>query len=106
MRQEHVRDVSAEQMEEQNIPDRKVFSLTKNTDHLVREEMMNWILFCIQEHDRPQPAKRRRKTDTLKMDYEQTIITGPEYQSWLQNTSNILMSGKKRKVQISELMLA
>ncbi|CAA7031973.1 unnamed protein product [Microthlaspi erraticum] len=71
--QEHVGDF-AEQMEEQNIPDRE-------------------------EHDRPQPAKRRRKKDTLKMDCEQTIIAGPEYQSWLQNTSNILMSGKKRKTR-------
>ncbi|CAA7026806.1 unnamed protein product [Microthlaspi erraticum] len=48
--QEHVRDVFSEQMEEQNIPDRE-------------------------EHDRSQRAKRRRKTDTLKMDYEQTIMS-------------------------------
>lgn len=57
----------------------------------------------MQEHDRPQPAKKRvRKTATSEMDYEQTIITGHVYQSWLQDTSDILCRGEKRKVQISE----
>ncbi|VVB13335.1 unnamed protein product [Arabis nemorensis] len=73
--QEHGKDVFTEQMEEQNIPDRE-------------------------EPDRPRPTKRRaRKPASLEMDYEQTIIAGPEYQSWLQDTSNILLRGKKRKAR-------
>ncbi|ESQ40463.1 hypothetical protein EUTSA_v10013002mg [Eutrema salsugineum] len=73
--QEHGRDVSAEQMEEQNIPNRE-------------------------EDDRPRPAKKRaRKAATLEMDYEQTILGGPQYQSWLQDASNILLGGKKRKAR-------
>ncbi|AED90880.1 unnamed protein product [Arabidopsis thaliana] len=73
--QENRRDGFAEQMEEQNIPDKE-------------------------EHDRPQPAKKRaRKTATSAMDYEQTIIAGHVYQSWLQDTSDILCRGEKRKVR-------
>ncbi|EOA22311.1 hypothetical protein CARUB_v10002912mg, partial [Capsella rubella] len=73
--QEHGRDAFAEQMEEQNIPHRE-------------------------EHDRPQAAKKRaRKTATSEMDYEQTIIAGHVYQSWLQDTSHILCRGEERKVR-------
>ncbi|XP_019097295.1 PREDICTED: sister chromatid cohesion 1 protein 1-like [Camelina sativa] len=74
-RQEHGRDEFAEQREEQNIPDRE-------------------------EQDIPKPAKKRtRKTATSEMDYEQTIIAGHVYQSWLQDTSHILCRGEKRKVR-------
>ncbi|XP_010423466.1 PREDICTED: sister chromatid cohesion 1 protein 1 [Camelina sativa] len=74
-RQEHGRDEFAEQREKQNIRDRE-------------------------KQDRPQPAKKRtRKTATLEMDYEQTIIAGHVYQSWLQDTSHILCRGEKRKVR-------
>ena len=38
------------------------------------------------------------------MDYEQTIIAGNQYQSWLQDTSHILLRGKKRKVQTSDAL--
>ncbi|KAL1197030.1 Sister chromatid cohesion 1 protein 1 [Cardamine amara subsp. amara] len=73
--QQDGRSVFAEQMEEQNIQDRE-------------------------EHDRPQPAKKRaRKTATSMMDYEQTIITGHDYQSWLQDASHILCRGEKRKAR-------
>ncbi|CAH2074007.1 unnamed protein product [Thlaspi arvense] len=72
--QDHGRDAFAEQMEEQNIPDRE-------------------------EQDRTRPAKRARKAATLVMDFEQTILAGPQYQSWLQDASNIVLKGKKRKTR-------
>ncbi|KAF2571553.1 hypothetical protein F2Q70_00006595 [Brassica cretica] len=73
--QEHGRDVFAEQTGEQNIPDRE-------------------------DQDIPRPTKKRaRRTATSAMDYEQTIIAGNQYQSWLQDTSHILLRGKKRKAR-------
>ncbi|CAH8389717.1 unnamed protein product [Eruca vesicaria subsp. sativa] len=73
--QEHGRDAFAEQTGEQNIPARE-------------------------DQDIPRPTKRRvRRTAASAMDYEQTIIAGPQYQSWLQDTSNILLRGKKRKAR-------
>ncbi|XP_013610020.1 PREDICTED: sister chromatid cohesion 1 protein 1 isoform X1 [Brassica oleracea var. oleracea] len=73
--QEHGRDVFAEQTGEQNIPDRE-------------------------DQDIPRPTKKRaRRAATSAMDYEQTIIAGNQYQSWLQDTSHILLRGKKRKAR-------
>ncbi|KAF8115186.1 hypothetical protein N665_0029s0032 [Sinapis alba] len=73
--QEHGRDVFAENMGEQNIPDREGQNI-------------------------PRPTKRRaRRTATSAMDFEQTIIAGPQFQSWLQDTSHILLRGKKRKAR-------
>ncbi|CAN7141782.1 unnamed protein product [Brassica rapa subsp. narinosa] len=73
--QENGRDAFAEQTAEQNIPDRE-------------------------DQDVPRPTKRRaRRTATSAMDCEQTIIAGNQYQSWLQDTSHILLRGKKRKAR-------
>lgn len=44
------------------------------------------------------PRKRARRTAVSAMDYEQTIIPGHIYQSWLQNTSDtVSRRGRKRK---------
>ncbi|KAL0736527.1 hypothetical protein Bca4012_012737 [Brassica carinata] len=73
--QEHGTDAFAEQMGEQNIADRE-------------------------DQDIQRPTKRRtRRTATSAMDNEQTIIAGPQFQSWLQDTSHILLRGKKRKAR-------
>ncbi|CAG7911936.1 unnamed protein product [Brassica rapa] len=73
--QENGRDAFPEQTAEQNIPDRE-------------------------DQDVPRPTKRRaRRTATSAMDCEQTIIAGNQYQSWLQDTSHILLRGKKRKAR-------
>ena len=43
--------------------------------------------------------KKTKKNACPAMDYEQTIIPGHIYQSWLQNTSDIVSRrGRKRKV--------
>ncbi|KAL3521282.1 hypothetical protein ACH5RR_019431 [Cinchona calisaya] len=41
--------------------------------------------------------KRARRPATLAMDCEQTIIPGHEYQSWLQNSSDITSRRRKKK---------
>lgn len=48
-------------------------------------------------------AKRKAKrAEHFAMDYEQTIIPGNTYQSWLQNSSSIVSKrGRKRKVRAS-----
>uniref|UniRef100_A0A2N9IX06 Rad21/Rec8-like protein N-terminal domain-containing protein n=1 Tax=Fagus sylvatica TaxID=28930 RepID=A0A2N9IX06_FAGSY len=52
-----------------------------------------------QDQERPVPVKRKpRKPTTFAMDYEQTMIPGHIYQSWLQNASDIVSrTGRKRK---------
>lgn len=57
----------------------------------------------MQEHGRPKAEPEQRKSVTFD---EQTIITGHQYQSWLQDASDILTREKKRKVQISEHALS
>ncbi|XP_010543709.1 PREDICTED: sister chromatid cohesion 1 protein 1 isoform X2 [Tarenaya hassleriana] len=54
-----------------------------------------------EERDRQCPLKRKaRRTAASMMDYEQTIISGHIYQSWLQDASDIISRGqKKRKAQ-------
>lgn len=54
----------------------------------------------MQEHDRPRSEKRRaRKEDTLKKDYEHTIVFSTSDGS---RTSHVLTREKKRKVPISK----
>ncbi|KAF5947813.1 hypothetical protein HYC85_013770 [Camellia sinensis] len=54
---------------------------------------------AIQDHQRQGPTRRKaRKPAASAMDYEQTIIPGHIYQSWLQSTSDIVSRrGRKRK---------
>ncbi|XP_052187255.1 sister chromatid cohesion 1 protein 1 [Diospyros lotus] len=51
------------------------------------------------DHQIKRPARRKaRKPAALEMDYEQTIIPGQIYQSWLQSASDIVSRrGRKRK---------
>ena len=60
----------------------------------------------IQDQERPVPVKRKpRKPTTFAMDYEQTMIPGHIYQSWLQNASDIVSrTGRKRKVCLRSLI--
>ncbi|PSS32518.1 Sister chromatid cohesion 1 protein [Actinidia chinensis var. chinensis] len=53
-----------------------------------------------QDHKKQGPPRRKaRKPVAFAMDYEQTIIPGLIYQSWLQSTSDIVSRrGRKRKV--------
>ncbi|KAI7980826.1 Sister chromatid cohesion 1 protein 1 [Camellia lanceoleosa] len=53
-----------------------------------------------QDHQRQGPTRRKaRKPAASAMDYEQTIIPGHIYQSWLQSTSDIVSRrGRKRKI--------
>lgn len=53
-----------------------------------------------QDQERPVPVKRKaRRPPASAMDYEQTMIPGHIYQSWLQNASDIVSRrGRKRKV--------
>ncbi|CAL5404671.1 unnamed protein product [Camellia sinensis] len=55
---------------------------------------------AIQDHQRQGPTRRKaRKPSASAMDYEQTIIPGHIYQSWLQSTSDIVSRrGRKRKI--------
>ncbi|KAL7214739.1 hypothetical protein ACSBR1_027010 [Camellia fascicularis] len=55
---------------------------------------------AIQDHQRQGPTRRKaRKPAASAMDYEQTIIPGHIYQSWLQSTSDIVSRrGRKRKI--------
>ncbi|KAF5193933.1 Chromatin remodeling [Thalictrum thalictroides] len=57
---------------------------------------------------KPVVAKRRarQKTRQAQMDYEQTIIPGPVYQSWLQNSSDIVgrRGGKKKHIKPISLL--
>ncbi|KAE7996575.1 hypothetical protein FH972_001286 [Carpinus fangiana] len=52
-----------------------------------------------QDQERQRPKKRKtRRPEASIMDYEQTIIPGHVYQSWLQNASDIVSRrGRKRK---------
>ncbi|EEF41480.1 cohesin subunit rad21, putative [Ricinus communis] len=54
-----------------------------------------------EDQQRKGPTKKRIKRQaTPAMDYEQTIIPGPTYQSWLQNASDIVSRrGRKRKAR-------
>lgn len=56
-----------------------------------------------QDKQRQGQAKRKAKrAEPFAMDYEQTIIPGNTYQSWLQNSSSIVSKrGRKRKVGAS-----
>ncbi|KAI8006776.1 Sister chromatid cohesion 1 protein 1 [Camellia lanceoleosa] len=53
-----------------------------------------------QDHQSQGPTRRKaRKPAASAMDYEQTIIPGHIYQSWLQSTSDIVSRrGRKRKI--------
>ncbi|KAI8001161.1 Sister chromatid cohesion 1 protein 1 [Camellia lanceoleosa] len=53
-----------------------------------------------QDHQRQGPTRRKaRKPAASATDYEQTIIPGHIYQSWLQSTSDIVSRrGRKRKI--------
>ncbi|CAL5407509.1 unnamed protein product [Camellia sinensis] len=55
---------------------------------------------AIQDHQRQGATRRKaRKPAASAMDYEQTIIPGHIYQSWLQSTSDIVSRrGRKRKI--------
>ncbi|XP_059458695.1 sister chromatid cohesion 1 protein 1 [Corylus avellana] len=52
-----------------------------------------------QDQERPRPKKRKTRIPAASiMDYEQTMIPGHVYQSWLQNASDIASRrGRKRK---------
>jgi len=54
-----------------------------------------------QDQQKQRPIKRKtRRQATTTVDYEQTIIPGHVYQSWLQNASDIVSRrGRKRKVR-------
>lgn len=61
---------------------------------LIQDQLMK------QDKQRQVPAQRRaRRLPTFVMDYDQIIIPGHIYQSWLQDSSNIVSRrGRKRKV--------
>lgn len=42
--------------------------------------------------------RKRRQPARIAMDFEQTMIPVHLYQSWLQNASDIVSRGRKRKV--------
>lgn len=49
-----------------------------------------------------QNRKRGKRPATFVMDYEQLVIPGNVYQSWLQDASDVVSRrGKKRKVYFS-----
>jgi cohesin complex subunit SCC1 len=58
-----------------------------------------------QDQQKRRPIKRKtRRQATTTVDYEQTIIPGHVYQSWLQNASDIVSRrGRKRKVTWEKL---
>jgi cohesin complex subunit SCC1 len=66
----------------------------KNTNLTNQESLMK------QDQERPRQKKRKtRRPAASIMDYEQTIIPGNVYHSWLQNASDIASRrGRKRKV--------
>ncbi|XP_011076663.1 sister chromatid cohesion 1 protein 1 [Sesamum indicum] len=57
------------------------------------------------DHMRPRPSRRRaRRPAALAMDFDQNIIPGPIYQSWLQNSSDIVSRrGRKQKLPTDAL---
>ncbi|XP_048231365.1 sister chromatid cohesion 1 protein 1 isoform X2 [Ricinus communis] len=66
-----------------------------------RQEQTSRAKECKVTKQRKGPTKKRIKRQaTPAMDYEQTIIPGPTYQSWLQNASDIVSRrGRKRKAR-------
>nr|XP_043625779.1 sister chromatid cohesion 1 protein 1-like [Erigeron canadensis] len=76
----------------------------QNPDEIRKKYPEDYVNHQSDEHkaqDSPQikrpPRKRARRAPIPVMDCEQTIIPGSEYQSWLQDTSDILRSGRGRK---------
>jgi len=52
-------------------------------------KMTNCISAMQQEPQRRGPAKRKRGKP-IQMDYEQTMIPGPNYQNWLKNPADLV----------------
>ncbi|KAK9283481.1 hypothetical protein L1049_011727 [Liquidambar formosana] len=71
----------------------------QHPEHQVNQQSDEYKEACQQDQQRQGPIRRRaRRPAAFVMDYEQTIIPGHIYQSWLQNASDIVSrSGRKRK---------
>ncbi|KAL5718522.1 hypothetical protein ACHQM5_011414 [Ranunculus cassubicifolius] len=61
----------------------------------------------VEENAKPRATKRRvrQRANNLEMDYEQTIISGDIYQSWLQNPDDLISARGSRKQHLKPTSL-